>query len=542
MSTARVWGTLDPWYESGAALGRRVANAQFLRALLGADPFDEYHFFLADGPGRKRLRQKLHGEHPHMADRLLVMDRRELPRLLASTQYHCFHQSDCIVHQTSLARLRNRHAREVFPITGVTHSLSYADYGRAFHRHLWAGATPRDCIVATSESGREAVLRFFAYLRRECSISAARIPGPSVERVPLGVDPEDFDAPDRSGRAQCTFLVFGRISHYSKMDMLPLLRAFQRAFADGLDKKAVRLVLAGWAEEDDDFPQTLCTLAENVGLQTELVLRPDDSERRRLFARADVFVSVSDNPQETFGITVLEAGASGLPVIVSDYDGYRELALHGVTGLTVPTIGAETTAALDDLAPLLYDNQYHLLLAQRTALSVPALARALRLLAENPAERHEMGAAGRERVFSHYTWQTVIKGYLTLWNHLWTRTAEIEPLRDIPHPTQVPYGEVFGHYTSRGLHPETVVRAGRTGTAVYRGQDNPVIYAGLDGFVDEAMVRKLPFVARKPVAVAALVATLREMFDTLDEEGAQILVLWGIKHDILEMVEERAAD
>lgn len=536
MNNGRIWGTLDPWYESGSALGRRVANAQFLRAFLRADPFEEYHFFLADGQLRESLSQELARLHPETAGRIRVLDRRELPHMLATTDYHCFHQSDCILHQTALARLRNRHAREAFPVTGVTHSLSYADFGRAFHRHLWAGATPRDCVVATSEPGREAVLRFFSFLRRECSISAGRIPGPSVERVPLGVDPGQFSAPDRSGRTGCTFLVFGRISHFSKMDLLPLLRAFQSAFADGLDKSGVRLVLAGWADEDDDFPQTIRGLAENIGLTVELVLRPDDGRRKELFAEADVFVSVSDNPQETFGITVLEAGVSGLPVIVSDYDGYRELCVDGETGLRVPTIGPESTAELDDLAPLLFDNQYHLLLAQRTAVSVPHLARALSALATDEEQRLRLGAAGRERVFAHYTWDRVVQGYLALWDHLWAQPADIEALRDIPHPTQIPYGEVFGHYCTSALSDGTQVVAGRTGRAVYRKLDNPIIYAGLDGFVSEEQVRKLPFFARNPVSVAGLCLRLRDAFPGLSEEGARALLLWGVKHDMLEIV------
>ena len=42
-----------------------------------------------------------------------------------------------------------------------------------------------------------------------------------------------------------------------------------------------------------------------------------------LWAAADVFLSLVDNIQETFGITPLEAMAAGLPVVASDWDGYR---------------------------------------------------------------------------------------------------------------------------------------------------------------------------------------------------------------------------
>src|SRR3546814_3034291 len=55
------------------------------------------------------------------------------------------------------------------------------------------------------------------------------------------------------------------------------------------------------------------------------------------WAAADVFVSLSDNIQESFGITPVEAMAAGLPCIVSDWDGYRDTVVDGETGILVPT-------------------------------------------------------------------------------------------------------------------------------------------------------------------------------------------------------------
>jgi alpha-maltose-1-phosphate synthase len=41
-------------------------------------------------------------------------------------------------------------------------------------------------------------------------------------------------------------------------------------------------------------------------------------DRQTAWAGADVFCSLSDNIQETFGIVPIEAMAAGLPVVVSD--------------------------------------------------------------------------------------------------------------------------------------------------------------------------------------------------------------------------------
>ncbi len=65
----------------------------------------------------------------------------------------------------------------------------------------------------------------------------------------------------------------------------------------------------------------------------------DASERDKagLYGAADVFLSLSDNIQETFGLTVVEALAAGLPVVASDWDGYKALVRDGISGYLVPT-------------------------------------------------------------------------------------------------------------------------------------------------------------------------------------------------------------
>jgi len=535
----RRWGTLDPFYEPGPVLGRKVANVRFLDALLSADPYDEYCFFLADRGQGDGLRAHLEKAAPALisAGRVRIHDRRELPGLLAREAYHCFHLSDCIASQPALARLRNRYSNDIFPITGVIHSLSYANYAEPFLRHLWAGATGRDAIVCTSEAGRGAVERFFAWQREAYGLDEAAFPCPSLASIPLAVDADAMTpgAP-RSGREPVRLLVFGRLSHHSKMDLLPLVRALHRLVAEGMDPAAVELVLAGWSEEGDDYLPMIQGLAANVGIPLTIRVRPTEAEKVELFRSADVFVSIADNPQETFGITLVEAGAFGLPSVVSDYDGYRDIVVHGETGLLVPTIGPAHTPDADLLAPLLFDNQYHLLLAQRTAVEIPALAQALGALIESPETRRAMGEAARRRVCDHFSWTRVMKRYVALWDRLWKAPADADAQRDTDHPQAMPYGRLFGHYTARTLAPDTLVRTGRTGEAFYRDRDFPTLYSGLTWTIRPEAARKLAFLARKSIDTGTLMRKLIELEPLLDPAMAENHVLWALKHDILERV------
>lgn len=542
----RIWATLDPFLEPGPIWGRTVANEQFLKALLALDPFDAYHFFLNTPKQIQEFQSVLKKNWPELTEkkRIRVFLRQDLPQALQNRSYHCFHLSDCINHPPALARLRNEFSQDIFPITSVTHSLSYPDYPARFLGHLWSGCTPRDCIVATSRAGKSAVEASFQLLRNRFDLDSDRFPQPRVEIIPLGMN-EPF-APDtrmqrrQKGRAQlqassdqCIMLILGRVSPHSKMDMLPLLRAWQRAFS----KKRVNalLAVAGWVDPGDDFPGTFQALACNVGLPCSLIPRPDEQKKQELYAAADVFISLADNPQETFGLTLLEAALAGLPVIASDYSGYRDLVEHGQTGLLIPTWGPLDSRDIDSLAGVIPDYEAQFLLAQQTMVHTPTLADAIKSLCTQPELRKGMGDRGRQRALENYSWPVVIQNYLALWDRLWEQNTR-KPSRSAPRPLELSYAQAFSSFPTAALKNDAHVRITRAGEKIFRGYDFPVIYAGLEHLVSMDILRPALFFARKPLSVAAL----RQKIETLDPPPSprqiDFCIHWALKHDVLEIV------
>lgn len=544
MEKKRLWATLDPFHESGPMLGRIQANIQYLKALLERDAFEAYHFFLPSRAACQFLERTLRLEHPKLWEtgRLVVMPRSHLPRALALNDYHVFHLSDCMVSPGYLASVRNAWARQIFPVTSLTHSLSYARYAQDFLKHLTPATTPRDAVIATSRTGAAVVEAFYAGLRRGFALPESHFPQPRVEVIPLGVDLDLFRPPD-PGRAleakrrlgfggETVFLTLARLSHSSKMDFLPLLRAFQRLLAEGPPPEGVRLVLAGWNDEEDWGQRALSDLAANIGLPLSIFARPDEAAKLALYAAADAFVSPSDNLQETFGLTLLEAQAMGLPVIASDFDGYRDLVAHEETGLLVPTVGPSDTFATDLLAPLSYDNHVHLRLAQCLAVDVKALALALGRLGADPGLRGSMGRAARARA-EGFGWDHVVERHLALWRDLWRADPGPRP-EAVVHPLGVDYARVFAAYPSRVLSDDLVLVWSRYGRAVHRGQDFPVVYAGLEDAVDPQDVRALLVLARRATPAPALAHRLTAARPEMTGERAGYLVLWCYKHDLLE--------
>ena len=567
-----IWGTLDPFVEEGSILGRRVANSTFLEALLQANPYEAYHFFLPGDASGGPLRAWLRERFPSLLARgAIVIDSAiNLPRRLAETPYHCFHLSDIFGRYTKLAQTRNACAATIFPITGVTHSLSYTHFMPGYCSHLWPGVSSRDAVIVTSESARLAVSAIFSGLRQSYGLSETAFPSPALVTLPLGVALEDFPGPDdhwskggdnNPGLAMRqalglgedpVFLYFGRLCPSSKMDLMPLLAAFKRAESLGLPRDGYSLVLAGWADKDDPLPEALCSYARTRGIRAVHMDRPTGEQRFGLFAAADIFVSPSDNLQETFGLSVAEAGASGLPVIASDFDGYRDIVAHEETGWLIPTLGFTGSDSLETDALWWYDNQYHLRLAQESVVDVPALAEALALAGVNAEERRRMGEAGRRRIRESFSWDTVIKRYVALWDALAStplRPDEEEHLRRSRHPQHMRFARYFRGHFSAILDDPTLenmrLKRTPTGEALYRGVLPTLMYAGMEHMLDEEAVKLLLLATRKTIPAKECLEALMRYFEARDDtrqklaqknvrENAEFTLLWCLKQDYVE--------
>lgn len=160
-----------------------------------------------------------------------------------------------------------------------------------------------------------------------------------------------------------TFLFVGRLVRDKGIN--ELVEAFER-----LNKEvpATRLILVGRQEPELDplTPETISKIDRNKNIEAVGQL----SDVRPWLAAADAFVFPSY--REGFPNVVIEAGAMGLPSIVTDINGSREIIIEGKNGTIIPPRNAD------------------------------ALYGAMKAMIDNPEELKEMAAGSRQLIAARY--------------------------------------------------------------------------------------------------------------------------------------------
>jgi glycosyltransferase involved in cell wall biosynthesis len=379
-----------------------------------------------------------------------------------------------------MAWRRERLGAGAFSLCGVTHTIASHRAMDSLAECQTAPLQPWDGLICTSRAVLDAVRRLWEanadYLRAR--YAARAVPSPTLALIPLGVDC-DFFAPDPAagrrwrerlgiGAQDIVFLFMGRLSVHAKANPLPMFVALQQAAARAPAR--IHLILAGWFANDvidrrfREAARQLCP-----AVNTAYVDGRTPEVRRGIWHAADVFISLPDNIQETFGLTPIEAMAAGLPSVVSDWDGYRETVRHELDGFRIPTLmpappAGEQLAARHEDGRDSYD-RYIGYASQFIAVDIPACAAACARLAGDAALRRQMGAAARARARAEFDWAVIIRRYQELWRELAQRRAAAgaaPPAR--PDPRRLDPYWMFAGYATAVLDARSRVRLARGAT------------------------------------------------------------------------------
>jgi glycosyltransferase involved in cell wall biosynthesis len=208
--------------------------------------------------------------------------------------------------------------------------------------------------------------------------------GERLVEIPIGVDVERFkqNAERKTQNAEpFTVLFVGGLDRAHVFKGVPvLLDAVARTVG-------VQLHVVG----DGDLRPVYEQRARELGIsdRVEFLGSISDDELPDIYRSADVLVLPSTSRSEAFGVVLLEAMASGIPVITSDLPGVRTVVADGETGFVVSPGNAQS-------------------LVQR-----------LQALAGDRSLCRQMGMAARERIEKCYRWNAVMDCWQALYQSVW---------------------------------------------------------------------------------------------------------------------------
>ncbi len=459
MITPAIFYHPDGYTTEGARLmGRRVAGRDFLRA----------HFEAMTRGGVERV--TCHAATRELAAHFAREGRRYAyggrTRLVALDQVeHLAEDGVLYLPDPSLGRHaahRMKAGASAYSLMGVIHTLASAATLDLIAGLATDPIAPWDALVCTSNAGRAVVSALLdateAHLAER--VGATRFLRPQLPVIPLGVHVDDF-AGLRADKAEAraalglprdarVLVYVGRLSLHAKAHPLPLYQAIARASEVVGPIVLIEVGSFGDASTGEAFAEMRARFPGLLGGIVGGAEAASEEEKLACLAAADAFVSLADNVQETFGISVIEAMAAGLPVIVSDWDGYKDTVRDGVEGLRVrtalPMVGAAAGLIASYDHGLLDYDRYVGYLSQHCAIDVDHAARAIATVLGDPERAHAMGEAGTRRA-AEYRWDAIYDRYQALWAELAAlRAAHVEaqgravatamrPLRaERPHP------------------------------------------------------------------------------------------------------------
>lgn len=469
--TAALFFDPDAYSTTGPKLmGRHAAGASFLRG------------YLAYSTAREFWVLSSHRDHPaaftqrvREAGRVEPVQAVHLRQPAALTQpglvyFPSPNLQDVVWH-------RSAQGHDAWSLCGITHTLCSAGAMDAIAQLVTAPVQPWDAVICTTRVARDVVQRILqaegARLRER--LGAARLVLPQLPVIPLGVHTTDFvftdaeraQARGRLGADADTVVVLfaGRLSFHAKAHPLALYQALEQASRHL--RSGQRLLLVECGEHPNEPVARAYQDAARLACPSVTVRHlpgREGTHYRDAWAGADIFCSLSDNLQETFGLTPVEAMAAGLPVVVSDWNGYKDTVRDGVDGFRIPTTmpqaGLGGDLALRHALEIDTYDMYCGHTCSLVAVDIEATTQAFVRLFKSPELRRQMGEAGRQRARQTYDWATIIPQYEALWGHLnelrREKAKDLKPLAH-PWPARMDPFHAFASYPTQLLTPQTML-------------------------------------------------------------------------------------
>jgi len=349
------------------------------------------------------------------------------------------------------------------PLLSLAHVLGSHKSMTDFNYFL-ENAQEKDCLICPSESiARTAINLNKAYFKLNKPLHYAL--------MPHGIPSQQFSAVSAIQKQQIrqqlslpadTVIAIGvgRINAYSKQDLIAFFRQLEQLREAGEDF----LYLHIGHNHDKDYCHFLHDYATKADISDCIRLVHDvkPQDIHSYYQSADFFISIIDNPSESFSLAANEAMACGLPVLLNHVCLYKHRIEDGLEGYFIPSIGASTRLFEPFLNDPSAEKAYAQLSLQSYAMDNHYFRDRFKELLHNKALRKAMGKAALSRS-RDFQLSNSITQYLELFSSLITDGDSSYFL----HEDQFPATEHFlNHLSSKTLHEKSRFQLTRYGRDV----------------------------------------------------------------------------
>ncbi|MEP1538515.1 MAG: glycosyltransferase family 4 protein [Paracoccaceae bacterium] len=543
-STAAIYYHPDIVERADTSLvGRRAAGTSFLRGYIQHVQADVVHC-VADTQSAIKEFSGICAQNDWAGD--VVGWLQDDPKALSNP-------STLFVPGPSLATFAwtRRSRANSYALCGLTHTLSTKTIQTDLANLLYAPVEPFDAIICTSTAAKRVVEHHLdaaeEYIRTR--FDTHKVPRPLLPTIPLGIETSRF-APNPVTRQtmrqrlslsddQIVLMTMGRLSTFEKMSPGPMFLALERA-ARRIGQRLV-LLMVGWfkGKTMEKLHKTMAA-AMAPSVDVLFVDGRDETLRSDIWAAADIFTLPVDNIQETFGLAPIEAMAAGLPVICSDWNGFKDTVAHGETGFRIPTM-APSPGGGDDLAARHGSgqdrySQYLMTINQQTCIDIGAYSEAVVQLATDASLRKKMGDAGRKRAIELFDWSVVIPQYQSLWAEqteirlsVAANEAQAKPRNAL---SELDPFQTYAHYPTTTISPKTEIRAP---VQVEHEEIHRLLILSGAHAIDRPIASPTELASLQAVVHQQGVLTLSELSDQCNVPIIRVqgLVLWLAKYGLV---------
>ena len=333
------------------------------------------------------------------------------------------------------AAKRSFFGHDKYSLIGITHTTASNAVMSKLTQIPYSHVMPWDAIICTSKCVLDTVNKVLDHSVETLNYKFKfnKPIYPQLPVIPLGIDKDEFNFSDDFklkirndlgiNENDIVLVYVGRLSFHAKAHHLPMYLALEACAKSLKNDQKIHLIQTGWFANDfvrDTFVNEANSVCPSV--KTHFLDGKDQNNKYASLAAGDIFISLSDNIQETFGITPLEGMASSLPVIVSDWDGYKSTVRDEIDGFRIkssllPSGFGEDLAFAHMMNDLNYDH-YVGMSVQRVAIDINDCINKLKILISDKNKRLEMGSEGRKRIENSFDWPVILKQYTDLSNEL----------------------------------------------------------------------------------------------------------------------------